>query len=96
MAGFGGRGNGVLGWGGLRSLCGHVAFRLTRSPAEPKKVILKKAFFLAIATGLAVGLVVLFIGKTLFDWNNGGVAAGVGGAVGGLMITRSWKQRSAR
>ena len=55
-----------------------------------------KAFLLAIVTGFAVGLVVLFIGRTFFDWNSGGAAAAVGGAVCGMMITRSWKQRAAQ
>lgn len=55
-----------------------------------------KAFFLAIVTGFAVGVVVLFIGRTLFDWTSGGAAAAVGGAVCGLIITRSWKQRAAQ
>jgi len=55
-----------------------------------------KAFFLAIVIGFAVGLVVLFIGRTFFDWTSGGAAAAVGGAVCGLMITRSWKQRAAQ
>jgi hypothetical protein len=54
-----------------------------------------KAFFLASVTGLAVGLVVLFIGRTFFDWTSGGAAAAVGGAVCGLMMTRLWKQRAA-
>lgn len=55
-----------------------------------------KAFFLAIVTGFAVALVVLIIGRTFFDWASGGAAAAVGGAVCGLMITRSWKQRAAQ
>ena len=55
-----------------------------------------KAFFLAIVIGFAVGLVVLFIGRTFFDWTSGGAAAAAGGAVCGLMITRSWKQRAAQ
>ena len=55
-----------------------------------------KAFFLAIVTGFAVGLVVLFIGRTFFDWTSGGAAAALGGAVCGLMIARSWRQRTAQ
>jgi K+-transporting ATPase c subunit len=51
-----------------------------------------EAFFLAIVTGLAVGLVVLYIGRSFFDWTSwGSPAAAVGGAVFGLMITRLWK-----
>jgi hypothetical protein len=53
-----------------------------------------KVFFIAIVTGFAVGFLVLFIGWTLFDWTSGGAAAAVGGAVCGLMITRSWTQRA--
>lgn len=55
-----------------------------------------KAFVLAIVTGFVVGLVVLSIGRTFFNWTSGGAAAAVGGAVCGLTITRSWKQRAAQ
>ena len=55
-----------------------------------------KTIFMATAAGLAVGLAVLFIGRTLFDSTNAIVAAAVGGAVCGLVMTRFWAHRAAR
>jgi membrane associated rhomboid family serine protease len=55
-----------------------------------------KTIFIATAVGLAVGLAVLFIGRTLFDSTNASVAAAVGGAVCGLVMTRFWAQRASR